>query len=357
MRSRRLDAPPKDGNARGAHEAPPNRTSDRPSDPAPDRGTAEARTTSADETLSLPIQGSADLARVYQSTLQFAQKAGLAPGLQQELMTVASDVSRRIVRHAAEKAACMISTGSRAVRMEWHADRGKLQADSPAVFVGPVPARPQAGLVEPDASVSISGWRWLTRDAISRVSLVSRPHPREKDCGDMAAVVRSENKLRLVVADGLGHGPAAREAARRAVEALRKDIQLDLVDAVYSAHAQVAMTRGATLGVADIDLQSRIVRGTTVGNVRVMVFGSSGRSWSPCGTDAVLGHGRGNHGRMDVRVEQQPLPDGAIVCLFSDGLASQLRLPWQRVDLDDLAAQLFLSFSLPNDDATLLIAS
>lgn len=313
--------------------------------------------TSADETQSFLLQSSADLARVYQGTLQFAQKAGLAAALQQEILGVTSDVSRRIVRHAAEKAGCAISSGSRAVRLEWHAERGKLQTESTAVFMGPLPARPKAGLGDSEAPVSISGWRWFARDAISRVSLVSRPHPREKECGDMALVVRSESKLRLVVADGLGHGPAAREAARRAVDALRKDIQLDLADAVYSAHTQVAMTRGATLGVADIDLQSRMVRGTTVGNVRVVVFGNSGRTWSPCGTDAVLGHGRGNQGRLDVRVEQQPLPDGGIVCLFSDGLANQLRLPWQRVDLDDLAAQLFLSFAVPNDDATLLLAS
>jgi len=294
---------------------------------------------------------------VYQDTLHFAQSRSLPLSLQQDLLAATSEIARRVLRYGAQRASCTVSASGSALRIEWQAQRGRLVHESSALQVGPLPARTQPNLAELDSTNTIAGWRWLPREPISRVTLVSRPHPRERDCGDMALVVRGEHKLRLVVADGLGHGPAAREAALRAVEALRKDLHMDVSDAVFSAHYQVALTRGATLGVADIDLQNRIVRGTTVGNVRVVVFHSAGRSWSPCGTDAVLGHGRGNHGRLDVRVEQNPLPDGAVVCLFSDGLASQLRLPWQRTDLDDLAAQLFLSFSVPNDDATLLIAS
>jgi hypothetical protein len=281
----------------------------------------------------------------------------LPASLQQELLSATSDIARRAVRYAAQRVVCTVSAQGGALRIEWQAQRGKLISDSSAMYIGPLPARTQPNLAEMDSTHTVAGWRWLPRGAISRVTLVSRPHPRERECGDMALVVRADNKLRLVVADGLGHGPAAREAALRAVDALRKDLHMDVSDAVFSAHYQVALTRGATLGVADIDLQSRIVRGTTVGNVRVVVFYGAGRTWSPCGSDAVLGHGRGNQGRLDVRVEQHPLPEGAVVCLFSDGLASQLRLPWQRTDLDDLAAQLFLSFAVPNDDATLLVAS
>lgn len=311
----------------------------------------------ADGSLSLAIQSSADLARVYQESLHFAQSQGLPANLQQDLLAATSDIARRVVRYSAQQMACTVSAAANAVRIEWQAQRGKLVSDSSAMYLGPLPARTQPNLGETDSTITVAGWRWLPREPISRVTLVSRPHPREKECGDMALVVRSAQKLRLVVADGLGHGPAAREAAMRAIAALRKDLHMDVSEAVYSAHQHVALTRGATLGVADIDLQSRIVRGTTIGNVRVVLFHGAGRTWCPCGTDAVLGHGRGNQGRLDVRVEQHTLPEGAVVCLFSDGLASQLRLPWQRSDLDDLAAQLFTGFALPNDDATLLIAS
>jgi hypothetical protein len=80
--------------------------------------------------------------------------------------------------------------------------------------------------------------------------------------------------------------------------------------------------------------------------------------WSPCGTDAVLGHGRGGqHGRLEVRIEQHSWPEEATLALFSDGLLNQLRLPWQKLPLDELAAQLFLTFAVPTDDATLLLVS
>lgn len=305
----------------------------------------------------MPIEEGADQARLYQECVQFAQAAQLPPPLQAELLEAVAEVVRRLIRHGGERANCMMTAVPRAARIEWGALRARLTSETPPVYIGPLPSRGPAPASDGDPLTSIAGWRWLPREPISRIVLLSRPHPREREAGDMSLVVRRENKLRLVVADGLGHGPAAREAARRAVEALRRDLHMDVGEAVFAAHAHVAGTRGATLGVADIDLQTRTVRSTTVGNVRVIIFLGSGRLWSPCGSDAVLGHGRGSQGQLEVRVEQHALPENGIVCLFSDGLASQLRLPWQRVDLDDLAIQLFQTFSVPNDDATLLLAS
>jgi hypothetical protein len=172
----------------------------------------------------------------------------------------------------------------------------------------------------------------------------------------MALALRSGDKLRLAVADGLGHGVVAREAAQRAIQSLRTDVNLGLQESLLRAHEHLAATRGATLGLVDIDLTTQILSGTTVGNVRVVLFFGAGRSWSPCGTDAVLGHGRGGlHGRLEVRIEQHPFPAGGILCLFSDGLVNQLRLPWQRGDLDETAVQLFQTFSVATDDATLLL--
>jgi hypothetical protein len=128
-------------------------------------------------------------------------------------------------------------------------------------------------------------------------------------------------------------------------------------EAVLKAHEQAAATRGATLGVVDIDLEEKLVRATTIGNIRVAMFYGGGRVWSPCGTDAVLGHGRGSfHGRLDIRVEQHMLPPDVLLAVFSDGLQNQLRLPWQRnMDPEDLALQLFATYAVATDDATLLL--
>ena len=50
------------------------------------------------------------------------------------------------------------------------------------------------------------------------VGVVSVPHPHESQCGDAWSFQRVGKAWRLMVVDGLGHGPRACEAARRAVE-------------------------------------------------------------------------------------------------------------------------------------------
>lgn len=203
-----------------------------------------------------------------------------------------------------------------------------------------------------------TGYRWSDEPLLQVIHL-ERPHPRETLCGDMALVARRGSLLRLAVADGLGHGPAAREAAQVAIRWLQQTQTERIEDAVLTAHEYSATTRGATLGIVELDLRTQTVSATTIGNIRVGIYQSSGRVWSPCGTDAVLGHGRGSfHGKLDVRIEKFQLPPGAQLLLFSDGLSNQLRLPFQRQQsLEELAAQLFASFVVSSDDATLLALS
>lgn len=296
-----------------------------------------------------------------------------------QLIQNAEETARRVLRYTAQPVTLTLHVPPSIksdLQLYWSAPNLRITAEpSRAMHVSAMPiGRPSSIVNAPvntppppgpvfsptaESRVLGSGWRWYNeRGTHLTLTLLDRPHPREQKSGDMALIERSGSRLRLVVADGLGHGPAAREAAQRAIQAMSAHIDADLPEAVLRAHEQMASTRGATLGALDIDLSARVLRGTTVGNVRVMVFFGAGRVWSPCGTDAVLGHGRGSlHGRLDVRVEQHPFPPEAIVALFSDGLQNQLRLPWQRTssDPEELATQLFGNYAVPTDDATLLL--
>ena len=171
----------------------------------------------------------------------------------------------------------------------------------------------------------------FTDEPSLQVIHLERPHPRETMCGDMAMIARKEGRLRVAIADGLGHGPQAREAADVTTRWLRASAKESLEEAVLVAHENTAATRGSTLGIAELDLKTQTVTATTIGNVRVGIYQNTGRVWSPCGTDAVLGHGRGSfHGKLEIRVEKFQLPPGGLLILFSDGLSSQLRLPLSR---------------------------
>lgn len=288
----------------------------------------------------------------------FAERLGFTPTQIAELVTAVEEIERKLLRHRSPSAQLIVRVQPSGTTLEWAASSMRISnEDSRAMYIGPLPSTAGRATLPPqgrDPAIEGAGWRWLSKGP--ELILLGRPHPRETLSGDMAMVNRRGDKMRLAVADGLGHGPLAREASRRAVESLRATVALSLEEAVLAAHEQIATTRGATLGLAEVDLTTRIIRATTVGNVRVAMFFGTGRVWSPCGTDAVLGHGRGgSHGRLDIRVEQHPWQPDTILALFSDGLLNQLRLPWQRGELDELAAQLFHTFSIATDDATLLL--
>lgn len=314
---------------------------------------------------SLPIAEAADINKVGVEARRLGERCGLGEPLLGRFITSAEDAVRRALRLRGDTLAVTLRGTPGEASLLWHSRNIRLPSEAsrphPALTTTAVSKTLSPGtltVANRDLRVHAAGWRWpieLTGQAV----VFERPHPRETQSGDMTFIERGASKLRLAVIDGLGHGPAAREAAQRAVLALQGQLGLSLEDAILKAHQSVATTRGATLGLVDVDLEAKLVRATTIGNIRVVMFFGPGRLWSPCGTDAVLGHGRGTfHGRLDIRVEQHPLPPDALLALFSDGLQSQLRLPWQRPpELEELALQLFSTYAVATDDATLLLVS
>lgn len=325
-----------------------------------------------ERTVTLPIAEGQDLASISTQVRRFAEQLGITETPLTQLLSTTDECARKLLRWKKETASLILRARPSETILHWQAQNLRIAMDpnraalsqtiapvSKTLAPGSTTLAPGSATAPAgDLRVNALGTRWLF-ERMPKITQLERPHPRETVCGDMTMVERSGNRLRLVIADGLGHGPAAREAAQRAVNSLRSTMALDVSEAVLIAHEQVASTRGATLGVVDIDLAARLIRATTVGNVRVVLFLAAGRSWLPCGTDAVLGHGRGTfHGKLDIRVEQHPLLPGSTLAMFSDGLVNQLRLPLQRTpEQEDLATQLFSSFSVSTDDASLLLLS
>lgn len=294
---------------------------------------------------------------------RFGDHLNLSEPLRTQLGQSAEETGRRLAAYASGHSRITLRARGPELSVEWAAAelRHTPSPNSPnsplrRTTLPPIYSSQGGG---GEKRVQGAGWRWLGAPS-GTATLLTRPHPRETMIGDQALVSRRDRCLRLAVADGLGHGPAAHEAARRAIQAIEESWALDLTGAVLRAHERTAETRGATLGLLEIDLATRMVHGTTVGNVRVVLFFGGHRSWSPCGTDAVLGHGRGGqHGRLDVRIESHSLPADGMLALFSDGLSNQLRPAWARPlgEQTEQALQLFSDFSGTNDDATLLVFS
>src|SRR5262245_7043014 len=86
------------------------------------------------------------------------------------------------------------------------------------------------------------------------------PVPQEVGCGDSWTTIPRRYGLRVVVADGLGHGPAAADASRMAMEVARANPEAGVVQSLDDIHAALRPTRGAAVAVADIDLRQNVVR-------------------------------------------------------------------------------------------------
>lgn len=307
--------------------------------------------------LTLRLAESSDFVSAPGSVTTFCQQHNLDRNKVAGILAQLDELLVRVRRLQVDPLTLTLAKLGDAITLDWTSSNLKLpKAETRPTTLNKL-AEPVSTTTGP-SRVRGTGYRWSDEPLLQVIHL-ERPHPREMLCGDMALIARRGPLLRLAVADGLGHGPAAREAAQVATRWLQQTQSERIEDAVLTAHEHSATTRGATLGIVDLDLRTQIVSATTIGNIRVGIYQSSGRVWSPCGTDAVLGHGRGSfHGKLDVRIEKFQLPPGAQILLFSDGLSNQLRLPFQRQpSIEELAAQLFASFVVSSDDATLLALS
>lgn len=201
--------------------------------------------------------------------------------------------------------------------------------------------------------------------------LWTSPLPRqgEKPSGDWGAVclpVRGEEASgdgmdiqlrpggwRLLVADGLGHGPFAREASQRAVAASRQDPDGSPSHLLEDCHAALRSTRGAAVAVADVDLEAKTVRFAGIGNITGVIDGT-GRSQHLVSLNGIVGQGAAK-----IREFSYPWPDGALLILTSDGLSNRWRLdayPGLVARHPSLiAGVLYRDFGRPRDDATVVV--
>ena len=96
---------------------------------------------------------------------------------------------------------------------------------------------------------------------------ICAPAPTEEISGDAWMVQSSKDCCRVVVADGLGHGPGAAEASQSAMRAAEENSSATLLDFISIAHSRLRPTRGAALAIAEIRLGERRVAFSGAGNI------------------------------------------------------------------------------------------
>jgi hypothetical protein len=180
------------------------------------------------------------------------------------------------------------------------------------------------------------------------------PKPGEDVCGDSWSVDDNAAARTLIVADGLGHGPDAAEAAVQAMRVFHRHKDHQVATILEYVHGGLRATRGAAVSVARFDKINESVCFAGLGNVAgTIVDGTTVKHM-------VSLAGTAGHNARKVRAFDYPFKHGLVI-LHSDGLSSSWSLDRYRgadsIHPTLLAAMLYRDFARRNDDVTVLVAS
>jgi anti-sigma regulatory factor (Ser/Thr protein kinase) len=177
--------------------------------------------------------------------------------------------------------------------------------------------------------------------------------PGETACGDAWSLHVSGARLRLVMVDGLGHGRGAETAARAAIESTAKTTTRTNTEALEAAHGALMPTRGAAMGVCDVDLVSRRLSWAGVGNI-------SGLTVTERARHNVVSHpGIVGHTMRKVQAFEYEWPPYGVGVFHSDGVTTSWDLSKYPGILRRhpalIAAALFRDHVRGKDDATVVV--
>ncbi|MFF3849211.1 SpoIIE family protein phosphatase [Streptomyces sp. NPDC002328] len=110
--------------------------------------------------------------------------------------------------------------------------------------------------------------RSYTRDPLpARAGGVNVPFGGDAFSGDAWTFVRAEDRLTLMLADGLGHGPEAARASTAAVEEVHRSAGLRPAEVLRRLDGALRGTRGAAVALAQLDVRTGRLRFAGIGNV------------------------------------------------------------------------------------------
>jgi anti-sigma regulatory factor (Ser/Thr protein kinase) len=193
------------------------------------------------------------------------------------------------------------------------------------------------------------------RHIASRWGAVSIPCAGESVNGDAWDVRADDTGVTVMVADGLGHGPAAADAAGQAMRLFDRHWRLPPVELMTLMHAGMRGTRGAAISIARLDIPGRRVVYVGIGNVAGSIIEPQGAMRRMVSLNGTVGHTAAR-----IRGFEYPVADPATatLVLHSDGVSSG----WVTSAYPGLmaahpalvAAVLYRDFARPHDDATVV---
>ncbi|MET9683796.1 ATP-binding SpoIIE family protein phosphatase [Streptomyces coeruleorubidus] len=155
-----------------------------------------------------------------------------------------------------------------------------------------------------------------------RAGGVNIPYGGAEYSGDAWAWVRSGDRLTLMLADGLGHGPEAARASSAAVAALHRWAHLSPAESLQRLHDALKGTRGAAVALAQLDVRAGRLRFAGIGNVGARLRADG--TWRPLLSRPGI---VGVHRPTTLREEEADWAADRLLVLHTDGLPSRWTPP------------------------------
>lgn len=211
----------------------------------------------------------------------------------------------------------------------------------------------------PDQGTALLAHIWSASSSqrsemILEIGAVCLPKQGEDVSGDAWASQVEFPRSLLLVADGLGHGPAAATAAAGAVRTFQEQQHQSPQTIIEATHAALRSTRGAVVAIAEIDSNQQSVRFAGIGNI-------AGSISSPTEHHNLVSYnGTVGHEVRKIQEFTYPWYTNGLLIMHSDGLGTQWRLdryPGLRQKHPSLiAGVLYRDFNRGRDDVTVLVA-
>ncbi len=190
------------------------------------------------------------------------------------------------------------------------------------------------------------------------IGAICLPLEGEAVCGDVWAVDCGLDRSRILVVDGLDHGPQAAEAAQQARFVFQNSAYLSPSVTIEKAHDVLHSSRGVVMAIAEVDHNAHVVRFCGVGNIYAMLY-SEGKWSGLVSHDGIVGHTARKFQEFShpyyVGSNQWP----PLLVMHTDGLASHWNLSLYPDIMQHhsslIAGVLYRDFKRLNYDVTILV--
>lgn len=173
----------------------------------------------------------------------------------------------------------------------------------------------------------------------------------EYHSGDDYIVLDFEDYFLVAVVDGLGHGPDAQTAAKRAIEHIQKHPERAVQVLLEGCHEALRGTRGAVVAIARVDRSRKMLSHAGLGNIETRLVGKD-KVRRPVTVNGIVGHSA-----RKFRVEEFPFEPGDLLLMHTDGLSDRFEISSASRSRDPqmLANQLAQEHGRIHDDQLIVV--